>query len=61
MIASALGAAVLTSVLGLAGCSGQGTVDTPKADVVKKRDDLQKATQSGIPDSGGGRPPGKRR
>ena len=56
-----LGAAMLPALLGLAGCSGQGTSTTPKAEVVKKRDELQKATQSGIPGKGGDRTGGRRR
>ena len=52
---------MLPALLGLAGCSGQGTSTTPKAEVVKKRDELQKATQSGIPGKGSDRPGGRRR
>jgi hypothetical protein len=60
MMTTVLGAAMLPILLGLAGCSGEETSTTPKADVVKKRDEMQKATQSGIPgkttDRPGGRP-----
>ncbi len=43
--------AMLPVLLGVAGCSGDGTIsnERPKAEVVKKRDEMQKATQSGKP------------
>jgi hypothetical protein len=49
VIRTAIGSALLPVLLGLAGCSDQGTITESKEAVVKKRDDIQKATQSGIP------------
>ena len=59
MIKTALGLALLFGLLGLAGCSEQGTITASKAASESKRDALQKATQSGIPDNKTGGPAGR--
>jgi hypothetical protein len=59
MIGTVICAGMLLGLLGLAGCSDQGTISAPKAEVVKKRDELQKATQSGIPGKKDVRPGGR--
>lgn len=55
-IRTALWSAMMSGVLGLAGCSDGGTVSAPKAAVEKKRDELQKATQSGVPGKANAQP-----
>ena len=61
IISTVLGLALLPGLLGLAGCSEQGTIKVPKAATEAKRDEIQKATQSGIPGKPTGGPSRQRR
>ena len=58
-----LGAAMVPVLMGLSGCSNEGSTISgapPKAEVVKRRDEMQKATQSGIPGKSTSKPGGRR-
>ena len=59
---TALVTALLPVLLGVVGCSGGETISNapPRAEVVKKRDEMQKATQSGKPGSKAAAVPGHR-
>jgi hypothetical protein len=51
-----LGIGMLMALIGLPGCSDQGSAPAPNPTPGAKRDELQKATQSGIPGKTGGAP-----
>jgi hypothetical protein len=61
-----MGAAIVVTTLGMSGCSGDGagSAPTPAPKEARKsnKDEIQKATQSGIPYKGNvPGPPGKKR
>lgn len=55
-----LGTGMLLGLLGVSGCSDQGSAPASNPTPGAKRDELQKATQSGIPGKAG-KAPGKAR